>query len=239
MHLIKAASFTFDVARSSLDVTAMHLRDACRRAGVTLDGTMSAPVGTHDTVQTLTAKEPDMTEINETLSASHEDNQVETAAPKKKRYSGLRGPMVAAKIRDARDKFLAEQGKMPTFSWLQRETGCAFDTIKKYLSEEPVAETTKDAAGSPADDAASKQVMPSGVRSELQFSVTPEVVQVVSELVHGTELVQGVYMIAGDEMRCDGAREVPGGFIPLVQKWRRHQTDVTKILETARALASA
>jgi len=137
----------------------------------------------------------------------------------------LSGETLGAKIRAIAHEIEVKEGVPPTYNRIHREHGFAIQTIKKYLPKKDVVAppTMEIEQSSPVD----RPIMPAS---------SPEVIQMVSEIVFGAELVPGTYIGNDGVVRCDDFTKLAGGLAPLVQKWRQHEAEVARILSTAREL---
>lgn len=226
LHSLRDASVTFDRALTMLPVSSSHLRAACMRAGVVLDG--RAPLRTTRENAPLNNgnKEPDMSVIQAVIEAQGTTVSDTTAVGqdgKRRRGKGLR-----EKIRAIAQEIEDREGQRPTYTRLHREYGFAMKTIRNHLAEAPKPHQHH------VDPA------PEISRTEPKKSkANPELTQMISELVFGTALVPGTYLDGHQIVRCDDFEKSSDGLTPLVQKWRQHEGETALVIETYRELADS
>lgn len=226
LHALKDAGISFDRALTMLPISRGHLRAACARANVELTGdvapshTDSAPLA-----PLPPPKEPDMAAIQAALVIVPSETTERPRASAKNGKPRLSGETLGAKIRAIAHEIEVKEGVPPTYNRIHREHGFAIQTIKKYLPK-------KDVAASPTREI--EQSSPVG--RPIVPASSPEVIQMVSEIVFGAELVPGTYIGNDGVVRCDDFTKLAGGLAPLVQKLRQHEAEVDRILSTAREL---
>ncbi|UTY48550.1 hypothetical protein [Sinorhizobium fredii] len=222
LHALKDAGISFDRALTMLPISRSHLRAACARAKVELTGDV-APERTDPLAPLPSPKEPDMAAIEAALTiVPSEATERPSAKNGKPRLSG---EALGARIRAIAHEIEVKEGVPPSYNRIHREHGFAIQTIKKYLPKTNAAAspTTEIEHSSPVDRA----IVPASGH---------EMIQMVSEIVFGAELVPGTYIGNDGVVRCDDFTKLAGGLAPLVQKWRQHEAEVARILSTAREL---
>lgn len=124
-----------------------------------------------------------------------------------------------------------KEGSEPTLSRVQKETGCAYATVRKYWpgAGKPTGRGRKPRLVTEAAENRAPAVPP----------LSRELVQMVSELVHGTALVAGTYTTDDGVACCDSVENHNEKLTPLIHAWRRHEDEVAQILATARDLSSS
>ncbi|MDE8762627.1 hypothetical protein PZB21_26005 [Rhizobium sp. CBK13] len=225
LHSLRDAGVAFDRALTMLPVSSTHLRAACMRAGVVLDG--RAPIRTTPGNAPLNNrnKEPDMSVIQTVIQAqgtTSSDSEADGRAGKRRRGKGLR-----EKIRALAQEIEDREGQRPTYTRLHREYGFAMKTIKSHLAEAPRPSRHR------ADPA--PEVSPTEPKKS---KANPELTQMISEIVFGEALVPGTYLDAHQIVRCDDFEKSSDGLTPLVQKWRQHEAETALVIETYRELAA-
>ncbi|PDT81853.1 hypothetical protein [Sinorhizobium sp. BJ1] len=229
LHALRDAGISVDRALTMLPISRTHLRAACDRAKVKLTGdvapsrTDSAPLAPPPS-----PKEPDMAAIQAALAIDPSEATERPCASAKNGEPRLSGEALGAKIRAIAHEIEVKEGVPPSYNRIHREYGFAIQTIKKYLPK-------KSAAASPTTEIEH----PSTVDRAIVPASGHEMIQMVSEIVFGAELVPGTYIGNDGVVRCDDVTKLAGGLAPLVQKWRQHEAEVARILSTARELTVA
>ncbi|RFB97988.1 hypothetical protein B5K08_05415 [Rhizobium leguminosarum bv. trifolii] len=226
LHSLRDAGVAFDRALTMLPVSPTHLRAACIRAGVVLDGRRLARPTPENTPLNNRKKEPDMPVIQNVIQAQElTDGRSEADAQAGKRR---RGKTLREKIRAIAQEIADREGQRPTYIRLHREYGFAMKTIRNHLAEAPRPYRHRV---DPAPD-----VSPTEPKKS---KASPELTQMISEIVFGAALVPGTYLDAHQIVRCDDFEKSSEGLTPLVQKWRQHEAETVLVIKTYRELVAS
>ncbi|MGJ7040912.1 hypothetical protein J2Y63_004180 [Shinella sp. BE166] len=221
------ADVTFEDAMNGLRVTRSHLRGACIRTGIQLEGgPRIAKAKYHGNIIDFNEQKgaimPAICKQNPCAELNAKQEY-----PPRKRFR--RGHKLAEAIRIAVRSIEEEEGVMPSFSRLTKEFGFSYKALKKYCPKlsERNARGSKNTPNSVKTHGCSTQVS----------RVDRNLVQMVSEIVYGADLVPGTYIASDGAPLCDSVVSNNDTFTPLVQAWRQREFEVIRILETARDLS--
>ncbi|TAZ73803.1 hypothetical protein ELH70_14615 [Rhizobium ruizarguesonis] len=227
LHSLRDAGVAFDRALTMLPVSPTHLRAACMRAGVVLDGRGLIRTTPEKPPVNNPNKEPDMSVIQTVIeSQGPMAGKSEADAQAGKRH---RGKALREKIRAIAQEIEDREGERPSQTRLHREYGFAMKTIRKHLAE----------GARPYPRRRAEQVPTVLSTAHMKTKATPELTQMISEIVFGAALVPGTYLDAHHVVRCDDFEKSSEGLTPLVQKWRQHEADTVLVIKTYRELATS